>query len=212
MSCLVAAAQIGSYFGSTPRRPRLGLDQDLCHVGVPGPASRSRVTAASGSSMAAQIEPRHRSCQLLWLSSQWLACQSFKAHDIACCASGSARGVGAGLQDRDVGAGLHDQLPERHVRVAAGELAVRREGVHPHRVGVRVVGSVVVDLLADIASEEVLAAPRLRDVLGQLTTLGRRMDVGVDAPDGDALGCGHPLLRVCQRHRGLPSPFPSTCN
>ncbi|PQP54186.1 hypothetical protein C6A88_02340, partial [Mycolicibacterium austroafricanum] len=40
-------------------------------------------TLFSGSSMARQIEPRHRSCQLLWLSSQWLACQSLSATDIA---------------------------------------------------------------------------------------------------------------------------------
>ncbi len=46
--------------------------------------------------MARQIEPRHRSCQLLWLSSQWLACQSLSATDIACCASGMRAGYAAG--------------------------------------------------------------------------------------------------------------------
>ena len=102
--------------------------------------------------------------------------------------------VGGGLQDRDVGAGLHDQLLERQVRIAAGELAVGGEGVGAHRVRVGVVGGVVVDLLADLARQEVLAAPRLGDVLRQLTAAGHRMDVGVDAPDSDALGGG---LALC---------------
>ena len=46
--------------------------------------------------MATQIDPRHRWCQLLWLSSQWLACQSFKAHAIACCAPGRRAGYAPG--------------------------------------------------------------------------------------------------------------------
>ena len=50
--------------------------------GCPAQRSISRAPA-SGSSIATQIEPRHRSCQLLWLSSQWLACQSFNAQLIA---------------------------------------------------------------------------------------------------------------------------------
>ena len=85
---------------------------------------------------------------------------------------GQAGRVGGRFQDRDVGAGLHDQLAERHVRVAAGELAVGREGVDAHRVAVRVVGGVVVDQVAHIAGEEVLAAPRLGDVLGELAAFG----------------------------------------
>ena len=34
----------------------------------------------------------------------------------------------------------------------------------------------------------------------ELAALGRRVDVGVDAADGDALGGGNPLLRMGQRH------------
>ena len=84
-----------------------------------------------------------------------------------------------------------------------GELAVRRERVDAHRVGVRVVGGVVVDLLADVAGEEVLAAPRLGDVLDEFTAPGRRVDVRVDAPDGDALGGRNTLLCMGQRHLDL---------
>jgi len=40
---------------------------------------------------------------------------------------GDPRRVGAGFQNADVGTRFHDQLAERHVRVAAGELAVGRE-------------------------------------------------------------------------------------
>ena len=54
-------------------------------------------------------------------------------------------GIGGRLQDREVGAGLHDQLLERQIRIAARELAVGGERVDTHRVGVCVVGSVVVD-------------------------------------------------------------------
>ena len=39
--------------------------------------------------MATQIEPRQRSCQLLWLSSQWLASHKFVAVQNAEVASGS---------------------------------------------------------------------------------------------------------------------------
>ena len=74
------------------------------------------------------------------------------------------------------------------------KLAVGGEGVHPHRVAVRVVGGVVVNLLADVAGEEVLAAPRFGDVRSQLAAFGRRVDIRVDAPHGDALGCGNALL------------------
>src|ERR1700742_2546661 len=116
MSCLDAAAQIGSYLGW----PQDGLGSALIRIcamkGCPAQRSISR-TGSSGSSMARQIEPRHRSCQLLWLSNQWLACQSFNASDIACC---------------DPGTGLHDQLAERHIRVAAGELSFGREVVDTH--------------------------------------------------------------------------------
>ena len=115
---------------------------------------------------------------------------------------GEARRVGGRLEDGDVGAGLHDQLLERKIGVAARELAVGRERVHPHRVCVRVVRRVVVDLVADLARQEVLAAPRLRDVLRQHAALGHRMHIGVDAADGDALRRGLPLCG-CRRHRGL---------
>ena len=115
---------------------------------------------------------------------------------------GDPRRVGGRLQDRDVGAGLHDQLLERQIGVAAGELAVRREGVDAHRVGVRVVGCVVVDLVADLVRAEVLAAPRLRDVLAEFAAAGRRVDVGVDATHGDALGGRYPWIG-CDGHGGL---------
>ena len=59
----------------------------------------------------------------------------------------------------------------------AGELAVGGERVGAHRVGVCVVGGVVVDLLAHPAGEEVLAAPRLRDVLDQFAAPRRGVDV-----------------------------------
>ncbi len=39
--------------------------------------------------MVTAIEPRQRSCQLLWLSSQWFACQSLRAQVKAWVASGS---------------------------------------------------------------------------------------------------------------------------
>ena len=104
------------------------------------------------------------------------------------------RRVGAGFQNADVGTRFHDQLAERHVRVAAGELAVRRECVGAHRVGVRVVGGVVVDLVAHIATQKVLAAPRFGDVRDQLAAPGHRVDIRVDAPDGDALGGRNALL------------------
>ncbi len=77
------------------------------------------------------------------------------------------------------------------------------EGVYAHRVAVRVVRGVVVDLLADIAGAEVLAAPRLGDVLDEFPAPGRRVDVRVDAPDCDALGGGNTLLRMGQRHLDL---------
>ena len=91
-----------------------------------------------------------------------------------------------------------------------GKLAVGREGVDAHRVAVRVVGGVVVDLLTHPAVEEVLAAPGLGDVREQLAALGRRVDIRVDASDGYALGSGNPLLRMGQRHLdllGLPCYF-----
>ena len=40
---------------------------------------------------------------------------------------GLARCATARLEDRNVGTGLHDQLTERHVGIAAGKLAVGRE-------------------------------------------------------------------------------------
>ena len=87
--------------------------------------------------------------------------------------------------------------------VAARELTVIGERVGAHRVRVRVVGGVVVDLIADLAGQEVLAAPRLGDVLRQLTAARRRVHVGVDAPHSDSLGGGL-ALRDCHGHRGLP--------
>ncbi len=45
--------------------------------------------ATSGSSIATQIDPRQRSCQLLWLSSQWLTSHSLVAVHMAEVASGS---------------------------------------------------------------------------------------------------------------------------
>jgi hypothetical protein len=89
---------------------------------------------------------------------------------------------------RDVDAGFQDQLPERQVGVAAGELPVSRERVHPHCAGVCVVWGIVVDLLADRAAEEVLAAPWFRDVLRQFTAPGNWMHVGVDTTNGDVFG------------------------
>src|ERR1700761_1890411 len=173
-------------FRVTPRRSWLRLDQDLRHVRVAGPlldlADRLLRLLDRGADRATPplvpvvvaVEPvvglplvergRHRVLRL-----------------------GEAGRVGRGLEDADVRAGFHDQLPERHVGVAAGEFAVRREGVGAHRVAVRVVGGVVVDLLADLAGAEVLAAPRLGDVLDEFATARCRVDVRVDAADGDAL-------------------------
>ena len=207
MSCLVAAAQIGSYFRIAPRRARLGLDKDLRHVGVPGPAldfanGRFGLLDGGADRPAPPLVPVVVAVQPM----VGLPVVQGARHRVL--RPGQARRVGGGFQDRDVRAGLHDQLPQRHVGVAAGELAVGGEGVGAHRVSVRVVGSVVVDLVPHAASEEVFAAPRLRDVRGELTTFGHRMDVGVDAPDGDSLGRGGALLRMCQSHRGLPSPNP----
>ena len=115
---------------------------------------------------------------------------------MAWSASGSRAGYAHGFEDRDVGAGLHDQLFERQIGVAAGELAVGGEGVGAHRIGVRVVGGVVVDQLAHLVSEEVLATPRLGDVLGQLTGARHRVHVRVDAPNGDAFGRCNPLAGI----------------
>src|SRR5271165_1281945 len=117
---------------------------------------------------------------------------------------GKARLPVGGFKDREVRAGLHDQLPERHVGVAAGKLAVGREGVRPHGVGMRVIRCVVVDGVPDPAAQEILAAPRLRDVLDQLTALGYGVHIRVDAPHSDALGGRDPLLGVCHGHRRLP--------
>ncbi len=201
MSCLVAASQIGSYLGSPHGRPRLGLDQDLPHVGMPGPAFdlagavlRRLDRRADGS--APTLMPVVVAVQPVVV----LPVVQRAAHRVVHL--GEARRIGGGLEDGDVGAGLHDQLLERQIGVAARELAVGRERVHPHRVGVRVIGRVVVDLVADLARQEVLAAPRLRDVLRQHPALGHRMHVGVDAAHGDALRRGLPLCG-CHRHRGL---------
>ena len=47
------------------------------------------------------------------------------------------------------------------------------------------------DLFAHMMIQEVLATPRLGDVLHQLSALGHRVDVGVDAAHGNALGRRH---------------------
>ena len=95
------------------------------------PTSRSRGRPSSGSSIATQIEPRHRSCQLLWLSSQWLACQSLSAAAHRVVGLGEASRVGGGLEDRDVGAGLHDQLLERQIRSRCPRTRRRRGTCRP---------------------------------------------------------------------------------
>ena len=91
MSCLVAAAQIGSYFGS-PQDGRGSALIRICPMyGCPAQRSISRAES-SGASIATQMDPRQRSCQLLWLSSQWLSCQSFSAQLIAWFTSGKRAG------------------------------------------------------------------------------------------------------------------------
>ncbi len=61
------------------------------------PAHRSISRAeSSGASMATQMDPRQRSCQLFLLSSQWLACQSLSATLIAWLTSGNRAGYAAG--------------------------------------------------------------------------------------------------------------------
>ena len=190
-------------FRVAPGRPRLGLDQNLRHVGVPGPAldlahGRFRLLDGGADRTAPPLVPVVVAVEPV----VGLPVVQRVRHRVL--RFGQASRVGGGFQDRDVGARLHDQLAERHVRVAAGELAVRREGVRAHRVAVRVVGGVVVDLLAHTAGEEVLAAPRLGDVLDELAAFGHRVDIRVDAPDGYALGGGNPLLHVGQRHLEAP--------
>jgi len=133
MSCLVAAAQIGSYFGSPHDGRGLGLDQNLTHIGM-GPAQRSISRApSSGASIAAQIEPRQRSCQL-FVAIQPSGCPASRSERSSWRDSprGKARGIGGRLEDADVGAGLHDQLLETPGRGSlARELPVGRETCPP---------------------------------------------------------------------------------
>ena len=92
-------------------------------------------------------------------------------------------------EDDEVRAALHDDLPEHQLRAGAGEVAVAGEGVGPHRVGVGVVGRVVVVLAAGpVAPQPEQLLVRGGDELFELTALGDRVDVAVDDPDRDLLG------------------------
>ena len=188
-----------------PRRPRFGLDQRSAPCRGGRPTSRSRGPRRRGPRW-----PRRSSRASARAS---CSCCPASARPARCCARRTTRrwppaaGTCAWVGSRTAMSAPASMigLPERQVRVAAGELAVVGEGVHPHRVGVGVVGGVVVDQLADPVVHEVLAAQRLRDVLLQHAAAGHRVDVGVDAADRNALGGSDPLLDVCQSHRGLLS-------
>ena len=190
-----------------PRRPALGLDQDLRHVGVAGPlldlrGGQFRCFDGHADRSAPALMPVVVGVEPM-IGLPVVECATHRVIGL-----GQPRRVGAGFQDRDVRAGLHDQLPKRQIGVTAGELAVGREGVHPHRVGVRVIGSVVVDQIPVLVGAKVLAAPRFGDVLHQFPAAGHRMDIGVDASYGDALG-GRLTVGGGDRHRDLPVDFPS---
>ena len=172
-----------------PRRPTLGLDQDLRHVRVAGPLLDLR------GGQFRRLD-RHADRSAPALMPVVVGIEPMVGLPVVECATHGVIGlgqpgrVGAGFQDRDIRAGLHDQLLKRQIGVTACELAVGREGVHPHRVGVRVIGSVVVDQIPVLVGAKVLAAPRLGYVLHQFPAAGHRMDIGVHAPYGDALGGG----------------------
>ncbi len=123
MSCLVAAAQIGSYLGLPQDGRGSALIRICAMYGCPAQRSISS-TLFSGSSMARQIDPRHRSCQLLLTVQPVVGLPVVEGHRHRVLCLRDARRVRGGLQDRDIRAGLHDQLLERQLRVAAGELAV----------------------------------------------------------------------------------------
>ena len=119
------------------------------------------------------------------------------------CASGNAGRIGGRLEDRDVGARLHDQLLERQIRIAARELAVGRERVDAHRVGVRIVGRVVVDLVADPARARSTCCATARECTRPARRVGGS---GGRRSRRTARRCARrraPALADCHRHGGL---------
>src|SRR5690625_511460 len=189
-------------FRSAPRGTRLRLDQDLGHVRVPGPlldlgGRTLRVLNGGADRSAPALVP------IVVVVEPVVGLPIVERAGERLVGFGKPRRTPRRFQDRDVGTGLHDQLAKRHVGIAAGELAVGGERVDTHRGGVRVVGGVVVDRLADAVAQKILAAPGLRDVFEQLAATRYRVHVGVDDADGDPFGGRNPLVGV-NGHRGLP--------
>jgi hypothetical protein len=163
MSCLVAAAQ-------------LGLDQDLRHVLVAGPLLDLPGRGLRFLDVGADRPPPPLVPVVVAVQPVvGLPVVQRRAHRRV--GLGDAGGVRRGLEDGDVCAGLHDQLFEGQIRVAARELAIGGKGVDAHGVGVGVVGRVIVDLLADGVGSEVLAAPWLREILTELAPSWGGVDV-----------------------------------
>ena len=189
-----------------PGRPALGLDQDLRHVRVPGPL------LDLGGGQVRRLDG-HADRAAPALDASCCGIEPVVGLPVVECAAhrviglGQPGRVGAGFQDRDVGAGLHDQLLERQVGVAAGEFDRRtgrcppashrsaRNRVRRSRSGRRTGGCGS----TCCATVRGCTAPVRR-------AARHRMHIGIDAPHRDTLGGRH-SVGGGDRHRDLPLDF-----
>ena len=146
-----------------PRRPRLGLDQDLRHVGVLGPlldlADRAlRLLDGHADRAAPALMPVVVAVQPV------IGQPLVRARAERRVASGSriSPWVGSRIAMSEP-ASMMSCLKARSGSLPANSPSAGKVST-PHRVGVRVVGGVVVDLLADLVAQEILGAPGLGDV------------------------------------------------